>query len=361
VKGQRLRSYAIFGFFAGWEHLFEIPGGLTFHQPGSLLAFAILGLLAGVVGAVLPTLLYRAREFFHTIPGPPHIRPALGGLLLGLLGMAVPEILGTGYGWVELAMTGRLTLITVLLILLVKGPAMGLTIGSGGSGGVFAPTVTIGAMLGAAVGFVVQSWTPAAQAPVAAFVVVGMASVFAGAARTPISTLIMVAEMTGGYGLIVPAMLANVLAYVVQRSLTHDRRYPTLYESQVERREDSPLHRGVFVRRAVDMIESGDLDASEIRLPRLMHLLRFGEPVRISEGEGSLVALEVDAGSELDGRTVAETVGTIEGATAVAVLREDDIIVPRGPTILRSGDRLLAVVHEIAHEPLRRSAAAQTD
>jgi CIC family chloride channel protein len=354
-------SYAIFGFFAGWEHLFEIPGGLTFHQPGSLLAFAMLGLIAGVVGALLPTLLYRARDFFHRLPGPPHLKPALGGLLVGLLGMAVPEILGTGYGWVELAMTGRLTLVAVLLLLLIKGPAMALTIGSGGSGGVFAPTVTIGAMLGAAVGFVVQSWTPAAQAPVAAFVVVGMASVFAGAARTPISTLIMVAEMTGGYGLIVPAMLANILAYVVQRSLTHGRRYPTLYESQVERREDSPLHRGVFVRRAVDMIESGDLDASEIRLPRLMHLLRFGEPVRIAEGEGSLVALEVDPGSELDGRTVAESVGTIAGATAVAVLRGSDIIVPRGPTILRRGDRLLAVVHDVAHEPLRRSAAAQTD
>jgi CIC family chloride channel protein len=271
--------------------------------------------------------------------------------------MLVPEILGTGYGWIELAMAGKLTLTTVLLLLLLKGPGMALTIGSGGSGGVFAPTVTLGAMLGAAVGLLVEGYAPAANSPVAAYVVVGMAAVFAGAARTPISTLIMVAEMTGGYGLIVPAMLANILAYVVQRSVTHGRRYPTLYESQVERREDSPLHRGVFVRRAVDMIESADLEASEIRIPKLMHLLRFGEPVRIAEGEGSLVALEVAPGAELDGHTVAETVGTIEGATAVAVLRGEDIIVPRGPTLLCGGDRLLAVVRETAHEPLRRIAS----
>lgn len=167
--------------------------------------------------------------------------------------------------------------------------------------------------------------------------------------------------MTGGYGLIVPAMLANILSYVVQRSMTHGRRYPTLYESQVERREDSPLHRGVFIRRAVEMIESADLDASEIRLPKLMHLLRFGEPVQIADGEGSLVALQVDPGSGLDGRTVAETIGTIDGATAVAVLRGDDIIVPRGPTLLSGGDRLLAVVRATAHESLRRIASERPE
>ena len=347
-------SYAMFGFFAGWDSLFEIPAGMSFHQPSLLLAFAILGLLAGLLGAVLPTLLYRARDLFRKLPGPPHLKPAIGGLLVGLLGMAAPEILGTGYGWIELAMAGKMTLAAVLLLLLLKGPGMALTIGSGGSGGVFAPTVTMGAMLGAVVGLLVQAHLPAAGSSVAAFVVVGMAAVFAGAARTPISTLIMVAEMTGGYGLIVPAMLANIIAYVVQRSLTDGRRYPTLYESQVERREDSPLHRGVFLRRAVDMIEFADLEASEIRLPKLIHLLRFGEPIRIADGEGSLVSLEIRPGSAMDGHTVAETVGAVGGATLVAILRGEEIISPRGPTILCAGDRLLAMVGEAAHEMLEK-------
>lgn len=357
-------SYALFGLFAGWESLFVIPGGLTFHQPDALLAFAMLGILAGVIGAILPWLLYTARDLSRKLPGPAHIRPAIGGLLMGTIALAAPGILGTGYGWVELAMAGQMTLAAIVTLLVLKGPGMALTIGFGGSGGVFAPTVTIGAMLGAAVGMAVATYTPAAGTPVAAFVLVGMAAVFSGAARVPISTLIMVAEMTGGYGLIVPAMLANILAYVVQRSLTHGWRYPTLYESQVERREDSPLHRGVFVRRAVDLIETGDLEASEIRLPKLVHLLRFGEPVAISEGEGYLVALEVPPGSGLDGRTVAEAVGTIEGSTAVAVLRDGEILVPRGPTRFQAGDHLLAIVKNEAQESLRQLAeipSSQTD
>lgn len=351
-------SYALFGLFHGWESLFEIPAGLTFHQPTSLVAFALLGILAGALGAVLPWLLYLARDLFRRLPGPPHFRPALGGLMVGCLGVVAPQVLGTGYGWVELAMAGQMSLTAVLLLLLLKGPGMALTIGSGGSGGVFAPTVTIGAMLGTVVGMGVETYFPAADSPVAAFAVVGMAAVFSGAARTPISTLIMVVEMTQGYGLIVPAMLANILAYVVQRSLTHGRRYPTLYESQVDRREDSPMHRGVFVRRAVDLMETADLDISEIRLPRLMNLMRFGEPVRLTEGEGSLAAIEVHSGSGLDARTVEETFGTLDGTTAVAVLREEEVVVPRGPTRFRGGDRILVLVKDDALAHVQRLASA---
>ena len=352
-------SYALFGLFTGWDPLFEIPSGLGFNEPSSLLAFALLGVLAGVLGAFLPTLFYGARDLFARLPLPIWLKPAAGGLVVGLVAMLAPQILGTGYGWIELAMAGQLSLAMVLVILLLKAPGMALTVGSGASGGIFAPTVTIGAMLGAAVGLLVERWVPVVEAPVAGFVVVGMAAVFAAAARTPISTLIMVVEMTAGYGLIVPAMLANVLAFLVQRALTHGRRYPTLYMSQVERRELSPLHRGVFVRRAVDLLESGDLDASEIRLPRLMHLLRYGEPMRIAESDGALVVVEVGPGSRAAGGTIADTVGRIQSATAVAILRGEDMIIPRGSTELRVGDQLLAVVRSGAREPLEKLGAAE--
>jgi len=336
-------SYAVFGFFSGWESVFAIPGDLSFHEPAALAGFALLGILAGLIGAVLPTLLYRTQALFRRMPGPPHLRPAVGGLLVGLMALGAPEILGTGYGWIELAMTEKLALTTILLVLVLKGPAMVLTIGSGGSGGVFAPTVTLGATLGAAVGLLLQGLVPGIETPVAAYVVVGMAAIFAGAARTPISTLIMVAEMTGGYGLIVPAMLANVLAFLVQSSLTHNRLFPTLYQSQVETREDSPLHRGVFVRRAIEIVERGHIDSSEIRLPRLVNLLRYGEPIPVAEGEELLIALEVEPESRLADATVMDSLGKIEGATAVAVLREEEMLVPRGPTTLAAGDRVLIV------------------
>ncbi|RPH55977.1 chloride channel protein, partial [bacterium] len=193
----------------------------------------------------------------------------------------------------------------------------------------------------------------------AAFVVVGMAALFAGAARTPISTLIMVAEMTGGYGLIVPAMLTNILAFMVQRSLTANSRYPTLYESQVETREDSPVHRGVFVRRALELIEGGTLDRSEVTLPRLVSLLRFGDPIPITHGTAMLVALEIAAGSFLDGRTVAEGIGHAQGVTAVAVLRGEEMMVPRGPTELAGGDQLIAVATPSGYEHLRELAGVE--
>lgn len=347
-------SYAFYGFFSGWERLFSLPQELRIEEPTIFLAFALLGLLAGVLGAMLPPLLYRVRDLFRRLPGPPHIRPAFGGLLVGMIALAVPEILGTGYGWVELAILERLSLTTILLLLLLKAPAMALTIGSGGSGGVFAPTVTIGAMLGAAVGTILNLVLPHVNAPVAGFVVVGMAAVFAGAARTPISTLIMVAEMTGSYGLIAPAMLANILAFLVQRSLTANWRYPTLYESQVKTREDSPLHRGVFVRRAMEMLDTGGLEPSEVTLPRLVSLLRFGEAIPVSEGGENLVTLDVESGSPLDGATVAGAFGETRGLTVVAVIRGTELLTPRGDTRFAAGDQLLAVTKPDYHPELVR-------
>jgi CIC family chloride channel protein len=350
-------AYAVRGFSGGWSPIFAVPAGLTF-TPMELVGYVFLGVLAGLLGTVLPSLFYWIRDLFRALPGPPHVRPAIGGLLVGLIGVWVPSVLGTGYGWVELALAGQLSFATLLLLLLFKAPAMALTIGSGGSGGVFAPTITVGAMLGAAAGMGLGYVLPDAGLSSPAFIIVGMAAVFAAAARTPISTLIMVAEMTGGYGLIVPAMLANTVAFVVQRTLTQKRRYPTLYEHQVPSREDSAAHRGVFVRRALQMLEGETLEPSELTLPRLVSLLRFGEPIPVTEKAGMLVAIQVEPGSALDGTNVAESVGRFEGATAVAVLRADEMMIPRGPTRIEAGDQLILIATPDAYEKLQEAAEA---
>ncbi len=349
-------AYAVRGFFVGgWQPIFTIPQGLTF-APLQLVGYTLLGVLAGVLGTLLPTIFYGVRDLFRRLPGPPHVKPAIGGLMVGLIGVWVPSVLGTGYGWVELTLAGSLSLGTLVLLLLLKGPAMALTIGSGGSGGVFAPTITIGAVLGATVGGALGLVFPHAGLSSPAFIVVGMAAVFAAAARTPISTLIMVAEMTGGYGLIVPAMLANTVAFVVQRSLTAGRKYPTLYEHQVPSREDSAAHRGVFVRRALQMLEGESFEPSELTLPRLVSLLRFGEPIPVTAGEGMLVAIAVEPGSRLAGSIVADSVGTVQGATAVAILRADEMVIPRGPTRIEAGDQLVLITTGAAHQVLQESA-----
>jgi CIC family chloride channel protein len=349
-------AYAIHGFFVGWSPIFAIPTGLTFHSPSALLGFGLLGVLSGIVGAILPSVFYGIRDLFHRIPVPRHVKPAIGGLVVGLIGMAVPEILGTGYGWVELAIAGKLSIPVLAMILMLKAPAMGLTIGSGGSGGVFAPTVTMGALLGGLIGLTLTTLFPGIGVVPASFVVVGMASVFAGAARTPISTLIMVAEMTGGYGLIVPAMLSNIASFIIQRSLTQGRRYPTLYQAQVPSREDSPANRGVFVRRALEMIEGGTVDRGELTLPRLVSLLRFGHPIHVTDGSGMLVAVRIGPGSALDGTTIAEGFQQMPGTVAVAILHGDEMTVPKGPTELSSGDQIIAMASPRSYEMLRRLA-----
>ncbi len=348
-------AYATFATLSpsGWEPLFAIPEELVLPAPTLLPWFVLLGLLAGVVGAALPWMLEHSQRLFRRLPVWPHFRPAIGGLVLGLAALAAPQILSTGYGYLQLAISEAIPLSLIVLLLVTKGPAMAVTIGSGGSGGVFAPTVTLGGLLGAVLGIGLHHAGLADEASIAAFVVVGMAAVFAGAARTPISTLIMVAEMTAGYGLIIPAMAANIVAFLTQRRLTRHSPHPTLYPSQVESPADSPLHRGVFVRRAVELLEGGELEAEELRLPRLMSLLHYGEPIRVSHGSGLLVAIEIGEGSEMDGGTVASRVGGVEGATAIAVLRADEMEMARGDTGLRAGDQLLLVATPEAHGKLK--------
>jgi CIC family chloride channel protein len=155
--------------------------------------------------------------------------------LAGLIAVAFPKVIGGGYGWMQEAIDGKLLLTTLAVLVIAKMVAMSCTIGSGGSGGVFAPTLFIGAMLGGACAAIFHQ-------PAAPFAIVGMAAVFAGAAHVPIATMMMVTEMTGGYALLVPASLAVVISYLVQMRLSTRLTYRSVYEAQVASRADSPAH-----------------------------------------------------------------------------------------------------------------------
>jgi CIC family chloride channel protein len=153
-----------------------------------------------------------------------------------------------GYGWTQLAINGSLAMSVVLIILFLKMVVTGLTIGSGGSGGVFAPSMVIGGMLGAAAGGLFQRLAPHIVTQPAAFVLVGMAGFFAGAAKVPVSSLVMVSEMTSGYGLLVPLMLTNAIAFLfTPRSIS-------IYEKQVNTRAGSGAHEGEFFFDVLDRI-----------------------------------------------------------------------------------------------------------
>jgi len=352
-------AYAVNGLFVGWSPIFLFPETVHFTQPIALVGYAILGVVAGIVGAIEAPIFYGIRDLFRALKIPNHVKPAIGGLLMGLLALVVPETISTGYGWVQKAMTGDYIGWSLIFLALAKILAMSLTISSGGSGGVFGPNVYVGGMVGAWVAFVADHFIPGAGFNTAAFAVVGMAAVFAGTARVPIATLIMVAEMTGGYGLIVPSMLATTIAFVVERTISTGFKYPRLYEAQVELRSDSPTHLESMLRATFAVLERGPLvDLRNVTLPHLASLLRHGTPVPIHGGQGILMTVNLPDDSKFAGRSIAEVFDQFPELVVVAIIHKQQIQLPRGSSRLEGGDQLLIAASEITSVEVFKKAAA---
>ncbi|MFE0631156.1 chloride channel protein [Streptomyces sp. NPDC058864] len=190
------------------------------------LLFAALGVVAGMVGLGFTRVLYLVEDACDWAwRGPEWLRPAAGGLLLGGVLLALPEMYGVGYPALENAVEGRYVIGFVLLLLVGKVLATSLTIGIGGSGGVFAPSLFIGAMTGTAFGILVHHLSPATGGHAGAYGLVGMGAAFAGAARAPITAVVVLFELTGEYSIILPMMLAIVVATLTSRALSRDSIY----------------------------------------------------------------------------------------------------------------------------------------
>lgn len=203
------------------------------HHLSQYLLFALLGVIAGAVGVGFTRILYWIEDACDYVwRGPEWARPAIGGLLLGLLLLALPQMYGVGYPVLENAVNGKYVIAFLLLLLVAKIAATSLTIGIGGSGGVFAPSLFMGAMLGAAFGATAQHLAPGITGPLGAYGLIGMGAVFAGAARAPITAVIILFELTGEYTIILPLMTAIVLATGVSRALSRD----TIYSLKLRRR-----------------------------------------------------------------------------------------------------------------------------
>ena len=241
-------AYTINGIFVGWKPLFAVPPNLAVNHAEEYLEYAVLGIAGGILAALMPVIFYRSRDTFRALQVPAYLKPAIGGLLVGLIGLALPEAIGGGYGWMQMAIDGRLGFKLLLLLPLAKMITLALTVGSGGSGGVFAPSLFVGAMLGGALAEAFGQDSPAA------FVVVGMAAVFSGAGHIPIAALFMVSELTGGYRLLPAAALVVALSYLVQVTLAQQLKYKSLYEGQLPTRprRDVDLLEGISVAEAME-------------------------------------------------------------------------------------------------------------
>lgn len=198
----------------------------TVHHASAYLLFALLGVLGGVAGVMFTKILYAIEDVCDRLwNGPEWARPAVGGLVLGLLLLAIPQMYGVGYPVLEAGVQGKYAIGILLGLVVAKMVATSLTIGIGGSGGVFAPSLFIGGMLGAAFGATAHLLVPGVVGDPGAFALVGMGAVFAGAARAPITAVIILFELTGEYTIILPLMLAIVLATTISKALSKDSVY----------------------------------------------------------------------------------------------------------------------------------------
>ena len=219
----------------GNEPFLHLPA-FAAHNAGQYLLFAALGLLAGLVGVVFARVLYLVEDAcdwaWNTLRGPEWLRPAAGGLLLGGLLLLLPQMYGVGYPVLSNSVAGTYAIGFLLALLIGKIVATSLTIGIGGSGGVFAPSLFIGAMLGCAYGQTLHHIAPGIAGPAGAYGLIGMGAVFAGAARAPITAVIILFELTGEYTIILPLMAAIVLATGISHLATRD----TIYTLKLRRR-----------------------------------------------------------------------------------------------------------------------------
>lgn len=194
--------------------------------------YLVLGLLSAVVAIGFSTAIYAVEDLVALTRLPVYLRPALGGLGVGVIGLFYPEVLGGGFEVMGRALVGDMTVGILAVLLLLKLAATAFTLGSGGIGGVFAPSLFLGAMLGGVFGHGTAGLFPGMTSPVGAYAVVGMAAVFAGAARAPITAIIIVFEMTREYELILPLMTAVIVSTITARILRRD----TIYTAKLRRR-----------------------------------------------------------------------------------------------------------------------------
>ena len=234
-------GYVVFGSIEGFSPLFGNVESYRLTDARQLLWFGLIGILGGLIGLLYAKGFYGIAELFARLPIPRWVRPAVGGLIVGCIGLAIPEVLGTGYGWIQEGLGQQLLHIPLWIVLLLPFARIvttGLSIGSGGSGGIFGPGMVIGAFTGAAVWRLFEPIVPSLGHDPAPYVIVGMMSCFGSISRAPLAVMLMVAEMTGTLSLIVPAMVAVGLATLIVR-----RNDDTIYRSQLRSRADSPAHR----------------------------------------------------------------------------------------------------------------------
>lgn len=286
-------AYSVYSQVYGRRALF-FPGTVAFTLTAELIPYALFGVVCALVGYFYIKIFYGLRDrFFHKIPIDDMFKPAIGGLMLGMIALLFPQVLDGGYGWIQQALEGRILWGTMLLLAFMKIFATSCTISSGGSGGVFGPSLFIGAMLGGAFGLLGQKVAPGWFINPDSFILVGMGGFFAGVAKVPLASIIMVCEMSSSYSLLVPLMLVSSISYLLLRSVS-------LYEKQLITRLASPAHVTEFARGMLEKIFVRE--AIKQRTVNLIpESMAFGELVQTMSHSSAMYFPVVDQEGKLTG------------------------------------------------------------
>jgi CIC family chloride channel protein len=335
----------------------------TLVSPWELALYALLGVLAALAAYAFTRLLYLSEDVWDELPFPEYLKPVAGGVLLGVLGILTfkidgfPRIFGVGYDSIGQALFGELTIRITLVLLAVKLLATILTLGSGGSGGVFAPSLFMGAMLGEAFGQAAHQVFPALTAPSGAYALVGMAAFFSGAAHAPVTAILILFEMTGDYLIILPLMLATVVSTLVSRVLSHESIY-TLKLSRrgihLEQGQDIDVMQGISVAEAMStevdvVLSSMSLEELNAEFARTHH---HGFPVVGDEGA-------LDGVVSIRDLEQALTAGSLEGKTVADIATREDLLLayphePMWVALRRLGARDISRLPVVENEQSRR-------
>ena len=274
-----LIAYIITGYVLGWGPIFNVFDIHPLTDLSDYIKIVFLGVISGVVAVILPNFFYYTRDFFKNLKIKNHFKPAIGALIVGSVGVFYPQVLGGGYEYIQEVLNGNLIGTVLIILALMKLIAFSFTVGSGGSGGVFAPGLFIGAMIGGFLGYILHSSIPV-------FTLIGMAAIFGAAARTPLATIIMVVEMTGGYTLLVPTILGVLIAHFIHSQLNElfKIKYISLYEAQLINKEFSPIYqmekiRDILICNATIL----DFDKKVLNNEDILGLLESGIPVKVND------------------------------------------------------------------------------
>ncbi len=252
-------AYTIYSLVFGWKHMFIETSGMGFTNALELIPYLILALTLAIVANFFVKVFYRTRNLFKSLNIPKYFKPAIGGFITGSIGLSlilifddkkfIVDVMGGGYGILQEIFNNGIANVGISVLLLIgfgKIITTSFSVASGGSAGVFGPSMVIGGTLGTAIGFSFHNLFPGVISNPVTFTIVGMAGFFAAAANTPISTIIMVSELTGNYELLLPTMWVCTIAYLVTRKWS-------IYENQVSNKTYSQAH---FSRYTPDIINA---------------------------------------------------------------------------------------------------------